>query len=625
MKRLLSCILALTLVICMVPETVGIAFADDSVQAEVFEEAAAAPAAEATEEIEAENTDAEDEAMTPIEVAEPLYAAAEETAAEDTEEAATTEEPAATEESSETAPSETPAQEETSGEGTQEEVAPAEDTAGEDTDEDVTPGEEPAEGETPEEEVPEEPEEIDISEASVELSKTVFKFNGEEKTPKVKSVTLPDGTVVDSERYTVKYSKNTKAGTAKVIVKGRSKANATGRVEAYFTILGKMDRVDAADSDRKQKSIKVTWTKYDKTEIDGYKLYKYSEKKGKYIVVKTVKDPDKESFTVKKLTATTRYKFKIAPYKADPATGKTVIGPMSDAKALKTAPEAPATKAKITKLYCKAPYVLVGWKNIGKKNANRYQIQYSRDPNFKNAHIITIKGSKYSSKRMYGLRGYVRYYFRVRCGMAFGGQEEYGKWSKASSVYSYNTGWTTYKGRQYYYQGGKPLKGSHYINGNPYYFDTKTGELHGCSARIWKKVKNATSDTMSLVTIDCTNHRVNVFRKRDGDWVCIKQWICSSGQTETVGEYKKTPKGTFKLRYKLKHFGEEKGYTCWYACNFSGHSFIHSVLYNPGSMTSIQDGRLGINASHGCVRLALKNAKWIYDHVKKGSTVISTF
>ena len=34
MKRLLSCILALTLVICMVPETVGVAFADDIVQAE---------------------------------------------------------------------------------------------------------------------------------------------------------------------------------------------------------------------------------------------------------------------------------------------------------------------------------------------------------------------------------------------------------------------------------------------------------------------------------------------------------------------------------------------------------------------------------------------------------------
>ena len=34
---------------------------------------------------------------------------------------------------------------------------------------------------------------------------------------------------------------------------------------------------------------------------------------------------------------------------------------------------------------------------------------------------------------------------------------------------------------------------------------------------------------------------------------------------------------------------------------------------------SIQDGRLGINASHGCVRLSLANAKWIYDNIPRGT------
>ena len=39
-------------------------------------------------------------------------------------------------------------------------------------------------------------------------------------------------------------------------------------------------------------------------------------------------------------------------------------------------------------------------------------------------------------------------------------------------------------------------------------------------------------------------------------------------------------------------------------------------------MTSVQDGRLGINASHGCVRLALDNAKWIYDTIPSGTRVV---
>ena len=34
------------------------------------------------------------------------------------------------------------------------------------------------------------------------------------------------------------------------------------------------------------------------------------------------------------------------------------------------------------------------------------------------------------------------------------------------------------------------------------------------------------------------------------------------------------------------------------------------------------DGRLGINASHGCVRLALTNAKWIYDNIPVGTKVV---
>ena len=616
MKKLLSCIIAVTMVICMIPETIGFAFADDTYQAEPMNEQvvsetaseeanAKASAEEVSNDQEADKAEAEQEETEPAvsseeteEVVENDSAVTEEEApavttgeavTEDGDEAVadeTAEEPVASSEEEATVP-------ETSDE-TQEEIG--------DTEEEVQPV-------------------IDLKDASVELSRTVFAYNGKAKKPKV-TVTLSDGTVVDPKAYTVKYPKNKEAGTAKVRITGNKDANAKGKAEATFTILGKMDKVDA--SSRKKSSITVTWSKYTTTDIDGYKLFKYSEKQGKYIVVKTVKGQKETSFTVKNLRSAHKYKFKIAPYAVDKATGKAVIGPKSDAKSLKTAPKAPSKRTKLTSLSCKAPYVLVKWKNLGKDSANRYQIQYSRDPNFKNAaYIITVKSTKATSKRIYGLRNYTRYYVRVRAGKSYGGQEAYGKWSKSSSVISYSTGWTTYNGRKYYYSSGKALKGSHYLNGNPYYFDPKTGELHGCSYRIWKKVKNATSDTKSLVTIDCTNHRVNVFRKRDGDWVCIKQWICSSGQTEVIGEYKKTPKGTHKLRYKLKHFGEEKGYTCWYACNFSGHSFIHSVLYNPYSMTSIQDGRLGINASHGCVRLALKNAKWIYDHVKKGSTVIS--
>ena len=34
------------------------------------------------------------------------------------------------------------------------------------------------------------------------------------------------------------------------------------------------------------------------------------------------------------------------------------------------------------------------------------------------------------------------------------------------------------------------------------------------------------------------------------------------------------------------------------------------------------DGRVGMALSHGCVRLEIQNAKWIYDTIPSGSTVV---
>ena len=46
------------------------------------------------------------------------------------------------------------------------------------------------------------------------------------------------------------------------------------------------------------------------------------------------------------------------------------------------------------------------------------------------------------------------------------------------------------------------------------------------------------------------------------------------------------------------------------------------ALYNRGSMTHIQDGTLGKQVSHGCVRLDINNAKWLYDNIPNGTKVV---
>ena len=73
------------------------------------------------------------------------------------------------------------------------------------------------------------------------------------------------------------------------------------------------------------------------------------------------------------------------------------------------------------------------------------------------------------------------------------------------------------------------------------------------------------------------------------------------------------------LRDKAPKYITEKAYS---DVQFYGNYLFHSVLYEPGSMTDIQDGRLGINASAGCVRLSIGNAKWIYDNIPSSTKVV---
>ncbi len=83
-------------------------------------------------------------------------------------------------------------------------------------------------------EKPDKPEKSDISKCTVTLSATSFKYDGKEKKP---SVTVKNRTKVltAGTDYTVSYSDNIKAGTAKVVITG--KGNYTGSVTKTFKIV----------------------------------------------------------------------------------------------------------------------------------------------------------------------------------------------------------------------------------------------------------------------------------------------------------------------------------------------------------------------------------------------------
>ena len=124
------------------------------------------------------------------------------------------------------------------------------------------------------------------------------------------------------------------------------------------------------------------------------------------------------------------------------------------------------------------------------------------------------------------------------------------------------------------------------------------------------------SSTGWLVLVNLSTCHVGVFTGGQGSWGYVNYMLCSPGADSSP-----TVTGEYTINYHLNSFGS--GYTCWYASQFYGGYMFHSVLYEPGSMSDIQDGRLGMHLSHGCVRLALEDARWIYYEVPVGTTVYS--
>lgn len=134
------------------------------------------------------------------------------------------------------------------------------------------------------------------------------------------------------------------------------------------------------------------------------------------------------------------------------------------------------------------------------------------------------------------------------------------------------------------------------------------------SDKMTQKAQSFYSPTGYLILVDCYNNWVGVYQGYQGSWTRIRHMRCTTGAPETP-----TIKGTFYLTNDRGYvFGY--GYSCYHYTQFYGDYLFHSVLYDEGTF-NIQDGRLGMSLSHGCVRLAIDDAEWIRFNMPYGTTV----
>lgn len=220
------------------------------------------------------------------------------------------------------------------------------------------------------------------------------------------------------------------------------------------------------------------------------------------------------------------------------------------------------------------------------------------------------------------------------------------------------TGWFSFNGWTLYFdtKTAAAAKGFKSIDGNTYYFDSNAimrtglsvinGQQYyfydtGIMARnAWVTIggqryyfgsNGVGSNDLSAIypgpyklTIDRTNCVVTAYAKdENGSYtIPVKSMLCSVGLPST-----ETPSGTYytSAKFTLKELmGPSWGK---WATRIVGGIYFHSVATGSPvdpthTVPATEFNKLGQPASHGCVRLCVRDAKWIYDHCSLGTQVV---
>lgn len=124
------------------------------------------------------------------------------------------------------------------------------------------------------------------------------------------------------------------------------------------------------------------------------------------------------------------------------------------------------------------------------------------------------------------------------------------------------------------------------------------------------------------VEVSLSRQEVKVWAlNSQNEYTLAKTFTCSTGKNNT------TPRGIFLKSFPANRWHYFKKFYCWaqYSFVIEGDILFHSVIYgskNENSLHRSSVRALGNPASHGCVRLAVEDAQWLFEHCERGSLVV---
>jgi lipoprotein-anchoring transpeptidase ErfK/SrfK len=127
--------------------------------------------------------------------------------------------------------------------------------------------------------------------------------------------------------------------------------------------------------------------------------------------------------------------------------------------------------------------------------------------------------------------------------------------------------------------------------------------------------KGYSSPTKYLIWISQYTQQVSIFQGTKGNWKMIRTFTVATGRAWT-----RSPRGVFHIGRKERgwYYNNTK---ILYVTHYKGENSFHTrpLYYSGGVATKT----LGRPASHGCIRCPTNDAKFIYKHMPRNTTVVS--
>lgn len=156
------------------------------------------------------------------------------------------------------------------------------------------------------------------------------------------------------------------------------------------------------------------------------------------------------------------------------------------------------------------------------------------------------------------------------------------------------------------------------------------------SAYARDELKNTDPEKYYIV-LNLNNQYGTVYEKdQNGEYTkIVRRILCSSGKTGT-GEIdpetgqkdigSPTPTGIWRIggRERFGKFADFSGTYARYWTQIVGDNYFHSIMFSKRNLDTMQSNafrNMGTKQSHGCVRLYVEDAKWLYYYACPGTLI----